>query len=138
MAAIKDLSISDKASTLPTLPTTTMSIPPQRPHERRKQLVRLVARTLMWHLLQPRQQRQRRRQHRQVIHPGGVLVALRHIALVLKGSPKQFQRLIRLTKPQFWRLLDWLETNAGLVDTQYQTSAQKLLVFLWICASAKT
>jgi beta-galactosidase/beta-glucuronidase len=94
--------------------------------------VRLVARTLMMHLIEQHQQRQlrQRQRQRQLIHPGGFIAALHHIDQLLKGSPKQFQEMFRLPKPQFWRLLHWLETNTGLTDTQYQTSAQKLLIFL--------
>lgn len=45
---------------------------------------------------------------------------------------KSFEPL-RLTKTQFWRLLDWLERHR-LESTQYQSSALTLLMFLWLLA----
>lgn len=133
MATIKDLSINNEAP-VPSLAIGDLSISStqQRVQGRRKHFVRLVTRTLMLHVIEQHQQRQLRQ--RQVIHPGGFIAALHHIDQLLKGSPKQFKELFRMTKPQFQLLLEWLEDNAGLADTKYQTSAQKLLIFLWMCA----
>ena len=115
-----------------------LSIQQERYRERRRQFVRLIARTLLAHLIQDHQQRRKRQQQREVIHPGGYLAALQHIDHLLQGSPRQFKELFRLTKPQFWQLLEWFEQNTELADTKWQTSTQKLLIFLWIFAFGET
>jgi hypothetical protein len=99
--------------------------------ERRQAIIKLVARQLITIAQSSAAVQQ---QERRSIHRGGYLAALRHVDLLLKGSDKQFHELFRLHKQQFWQLLNWLEENTDLADTQYQTSAQKLLIFLWISA----
>ncbi|KAK6843921.1 hypothetical protein PG987_004781 [Apiospora arundinis] len=102
--------------------------------ERRKAFVRLVASRL---LLARLKNQPAEHSLRNIIHPGGCLTALQHVELLLKGSSTQFVELFRLTKSQFWKLLDWLELHTGLESTRFQSSAQKLLVFLWICGFAE-
>ena len=108
---------------------------------RKKRLVRLVLRTLLQlapalfrHLRQQPQQLHDlllgwQRPQRQLIHPEGPLGSLRYAEYLLQGSETQFFQLFRLTKAQFWRLHAWLEQR-GLADTQFQTGALKLLIFL--------
>lgn len=102
--------------------------------ERRERFVRLVAKILLDAQLNKRP----RRASPRPIHPGGSLAAFRHAELLLRGSPKQFQDLFRVTQDQFWQLLEWLELHTGLEGTRFQTSAQKLLAFLWICGFNET
>ena len=62
--------------------------------QRRQQFVRLVAKVLLdAQLNRPA----RRASSPHVIHPGGPLAAFRHAELLLKGSPKMFHELFRVT-----------------------------------------
>ena len=70
---------------------------------------------------------------RQLIHPEGPLGALQYAQYVIGGSDTMFKDLFRLTKPEFHSLLDWLKHH-GLVETQYQMTALKPMIFLWILA----
>lgn len=71
---------------------------------------------------------------RQTIHAGGWKASHTYARRQLAIADSAFRETYRIDKQIFWRLLDWLETNGGLRGSRYQSSAQKLLVFLWIIA----
>jgi len=58
---------------------------------------------------------------------------------LLRGNPSRLRAVTRLTsKDAFFRLLKWLEDNAGLKSGCETSSAQKLMIFLNICAHGES
>jgi hypothetical protein len=53
---------------------------------------------------------------------------------LLTGHPERIRNMTRLTKEAFLELLRWLRENTRLRDSRQVSSAEKLLVFLHICA----
>lgn len=71
---------------------------------------------------------------RRSIHHAGPEAARELADSIYRGSPTQFKDLFRMERTHFKRLVVWLQYNAGLKGSRYQTSIQKVMIFLWILA----